>query len=585
MLSRPFRNNSRWLVAAMLLCAAPVSLHAQSAVARVTGTVRDGVTGAPIVGAVVSLFDAENAVQHRTVTGARGEYRIERTARSTRLQLLRLGFRPQDVVLVATGGSRDTTVNVTMERIPNLLEGMRVTARAACPAREDTPVAFSLWEQARSALLASVVTRESQTASLRRYGFVRETDGQRESRVTRMTVTTDSATGNMASFVAAFTPAGFVRNGFVRDTDDERVYYGPDAEVLLSDAFLDGYCMQLSTADRAHPERVGVRFTPVRRRGDRVEIDGTLWIDTAARSLSHIEYEYLVPDGRLRALRPGGQVYFANMPNGTILIDHWSMRLAGFAMESVPGIRSTTVRIGGRPQISGGAAPASRLVSVVSETGGALAEAFWRDSTEWRGTFGTLALRVPVDSGGSLTGRELKLSRSPYSARVDTNGQAVFTELIAGRYDVYLSDDRLRTVALDLTVPVPGEVRRGDTLSISLRVPTAESFVIERCKRAKQWSAGDLPLLLLRVGTDFTAPMEGARVSIAWESAAGGWQEARKEFTTGTDGISTYCASAAAIGRRVRISALTRDKQGAVVELMLGETLQVVPIVVTPTER
>jgi hypothetical protein len=33
--------------------------------------------------------------------------------------------------------------------------------------------------------------------------------------------------------------------------------FGPDAEVLLSDAFLDGYCMRLADRDLDHPERVG----------------------------------------------------------------------------------------------------------------------------------------------------------------------------------------------------------------------------------------------------------------------------------------------------------------------------------------
>lgn len=593
-MTRFCRLASLCLLAATRFATPDASAEAQPAttiaIARVSGTVRDGITGAPIAGAVVSLFDVDRVMQRRSVTGMRGEYRLERTARSTRMQVLRLGFRPREISLPSAQSSRDTTVDVTMERLPNLLDGMRVTARAACPVRADAPVAFSLWEQARAALLASVVTRESQAASLRRYRFDRETDRatNREPnrvRVTRMTVMTDSATGTMGSFEAALTPTGFVRNGFARDSADERVYFGPDADVLLSDAFLDGYCMQLAAADSGHPERVGVRFTPVRRHGDRVEIDGTLWIDTAARSLSHIAYEYLVPDGRLRALRPGGQVFFAEMPNGSILIDHWSMRLAGFAMESVPGVRRATIRIGGRPQLSGGATPATRLVSVISETGGALAEAFWRDSTSWRGTFGMLSLRVLPDSAPSLVGRELALSRSPYRARIDSAGMARFTELVAGPYEVHLIDERLRTIAFELAVPVPGEVRRGDTLSAAVRVPTAESFVTDRCRRAKQWSNGDLPLLLIRVATDSGRAAEGARVSIAWESVAGGWQEPSREFTTGADGVATYCASASAVGRLARVSARTRDGDLRVFEVLFRSVLQTVPLVAAPDAR
>ncbi len=562
---------------------------AQEPVARIAGTVRDATTSAPVAGAVVSLLNDDRAVLRRLVTGATGQFRLERAATGTRIQVLRLGYRPREVPVP----SLDSAVTVTIERLPNLLDGVRVVARASCPARADAPAAFGLWEQARTALLSSVVTRDTRAAYMRRYRYVRALDS---ARVARMTVETDTTRAAVTSFSAALTPADFVRNGFVNDSAGERIYYGPDADVLLSDAFLDGYCLRLADVDRHHPERVGVRFTPSRHQRDRTEIDGALWIDTSARTLSHISYDYLVTDGRLRAMRPGGEVVFDEMPNGTVLIDRWSMRLAGFVEESIPGARGVGARLS-RGMVVTPQAGAVRLLTVMSETGGAMAEARWLDDATWRGVFGALTLGVRRDASASATsasdggasdtvhplaGRTVRLVHTPYSAQLDRTGVAQFDELLPGSYNASLEDARLRAIHLTLSVRVPGDVERGATRSATVLLPTAESFVVEHCKRSKQWREGNLPLVLARVLANGVHPVRDTRVTMAYESAAGGWQQSTREFTTGADGVATLCAGAASWGQRVRVIARTAD--GAVSErvVTLQPTLQVVPMTVPP---
>lgn len=533
-----------------------------------SGVVRDATSGLAVPGAVVSLLDSARSVLQRTASGARGEYRLTLSRVAVRVQVRRIGFRPYELRLLPDNGD-NRTLDLRIERLPSIITGLIVRAHAACPARADTPLAFGLWEQARSALLASVVARESQRADMRRYRFVRILDNER---LADMRVVTDTSVRSEASFAAVLTPAGFVRSGFAIDGPVERTYYGPDADVLLSDAFLNGYCMRLADADPQHPERVGVRFTPARSQRDRVEIDGTLWIDTAARSLTHIAYRYLMTDGRLNAARPGGEVVFAEMPSGAVFIDRWTMRLAGFAMETIPG-----VIMGTRP--GGGVGSMQRLVRVISETGGALAEARWSDGSAWRGTFGAIAVRAVIDSGRAVPERTIRLARSPYHARTDTASVARFSELVAGPYDAFLEDDRLAPIGLELAVPVPQPVALGETLSLRMSFPTPESFVTGRCKDNRQWKAGDVPLVLMRVLTPHGRPVNNARIDIAWDTTSAGFTGPVRLHTTGTDGMATLCARRATNARRVRITVRTRDGRFVEHIVTVGDSLSIAPLV------
>ena len=83
----------RVLAAAVAWCVAPIApMHAQAGDLR--GAVSDSASGAPIAGAVVLLLDAAGATIGRTITGARGTYRLSRPDAAELVRTVRLGFRP-----------------------------------------------------------------------------------------------------------------------------------------------------------------------------------------------------------------------------------------------------------------------------------------------------------------------------------------------------------------------------------------------------------------------------------------------------------------------------------------------------------
>ena len=103
--------------------------------------------------------------------------------------------------------------------------------------------------------------------------------------------------------------------GFVRADGEGSAYDAPDAQVLLSDPFLDTHCMRLVEGEEEADGLIGLAFEPVKDRGV-TDISGTVWVDPGTGPLRWLDYgseELDVPDRN----RLGGRVGFEGLPNGT----------------------------------------------------------------------------------------------------------------------------------------------------------------------------------------------------------------------------------------------------------------------------
>src|SRR5215467_7924711 len=158
-------------VAAMWIA---VGVSARTAGAQeLRGTVRDSASRQPIATVVLILADSAGKAIVRNLTNERGEFRVQLPAGARRLQLLRIGFRPRDVALPPPIDGV-VTLDLAMRMIPTLLDPVQVTDSPNCPRRDDRAAAFALWDQARSALLAAVVARETEHAVMKRLHFDRQ---------------------------------------------------------------------------------------------------------------------------------------------------------------------------------------------------------------------------------------------------------------------------------------------------------------------------------------------------------------------------------------------------------------------------
>lgn len=457
---------------------------------QLRGVVRDSATRTPLSGVVITLLDAGGGTLARAISNERGAYVIGPTTRARAVGAIRIGFRPRNVPY-----SDGATLDLTMTPIPPLLEPVTVRAATHCPARTDRLPALSLLQQARAGLLATVTARQTNKASLVRLRFIREYDNSGKWIVDQR-VTIDSSGGLGTSFGAVRTGAAFVADGFVerRTRDGVPIHYGPDAETLLDDDFSAGYCFQLAEHDDARRNEVGLVFKPASRRNGRVDIDGTLWIDTVAKALHDIQFAYVGDEHPTGAPQTGGRIEFRTMANGIVIIDRWALRLSAAHPDTA-------------------ASGAVRTIYNLQELGGEVASATWNDGTAWEASLGKLRA-LALDYQAAMTrGVVLRLKNTDYIASPSARGIAEIPYLLPGPYIAMVSDSATQRLGILLPTSVSFEAERDSVTQHSLVIPQAEGLVLGRCLSGYP-KEGEPERMVIRVVDASGNPAVGAVVDI-----------------------------------------------------------------------
>jgi hypothetical protein len=545
------------------------ALHAQ----ELRGTVRDAASRQPIPGAVITLFDARGDALGRNITDQGGRYRIVVPSQASTLRFVRIGFRPFTANIPRSGAAIDT-LDVAMTSLPTILDPVSVRANA-CPERADAGPALGLLEQARAGLLNSVVARKTNPASVVLIRFQRMMDGTSD-RIASQSVTLDSTPSSTSSFSAVRSGSEFVQAGFVSEGKGGATFFAPDAEALLDDAFIAGYCFRLVRADRSRPAEVGLGFTAAKGARNRIDIDGTLWVDTATRRLQRLEFRYVGLNRGLEEARPGGWVSFRDMPNGVVIIDRWSLRL--------PVIRSDSVYDRGTREY------VSRDIVDAQETGGEVAQIHWRPSPTWNASLGTLQLRVVTQAKTPAVGARVQLDNTSYSARADSTGSITITRLLPGPYKLVTVDSQLASIGVSLSTSINFTAVRDSVHRADLVVQTANDYVAERCIHDAKWQRTmprprrETVWIIGRVVGADNVPISGASASAfrggRAEIATAGMDPVGISSTiTGTDGIFEMCSGMFSVGD----SALIRINRKGLPPIdqihRLADTLVVLPLI------
>ena len=520
-------------LAAALLCSRPLAAQ------TFHGTVRDSASHQPIAGAVFMVLDSAGASLGRRITDERGQYSIAVTGVPRRVRIVRIGFQPRDVRISLPRDDAEP-FDMAMLRVPTMLAAVDVRDKSHCGKRSDRAAALGLWEQARAGLLATVVARETNTAFVNRLVFERTFDGA-SNKITRFLVQADSGASAGKSFNAVHSASDFIAKGFSSDSAGESYLYGPDADVLLDDAFAAGYCFRLAGRVKSRPTEVGLSFSPsdaIPIRG-RVDIDGTLWVDTAAREIRDIEYQYVGLPRAFDEYRPGGLISFGQMPNGIVMIDRWYIRNIGARQDTIGDLRG----------------PRVRTWLFASETGGDLARATWPDGSDYHAALGALHVRAVTTEGAPARGARILLPGTPYQGTADSAGDIRIADLEPGPYSVEML---IRPLA-DIGIYVPDALNfvavRDSTHSVTLHVPTAEKWVSDRCIANRQWQVGDSVFVIGRVLGARGTPVSGVKLEYLAQSSQGLWALLPDFYVTGTDGAFETCNSQYSQGDTLRIKA------------------------------
>jgi hypothetical protein len=533
----------------------PLAASAQGA-GQVRGVVRDSASGGPVAGAVVVAYGDGRGAVARTLTDEAGRYRLVPTAAPQSLRVMRIGFRPREV-MVPTGGP-DRVLDVVLTTIPTLLERVQVVAGASgCPRAPDAARAGGLLDQARAALLATVVAREAAPATVTRTMFERRMDANGE-RIESQRVRLETAERATVSFNAVQPASDLAARGFSAVEEGRRAFYGPDADVLLDDGFARAYCFSLAVRDSARPGLAGIAFAPASTREGRVDIRGTLWVDTIARRLSHVEFRYLGVDRLSEGFGAGGRVAFREVVPGIVMIDRWSLRLVG----------------GLAPDALASAEPAIARAYEISEVGGELAEARWPDGRLWRSSLGTLRLTATTSTGDVAAGIAVELAGTSYAATTDSAGRAEFRRLVPGPYTLAVTEARLATIGLTVPTQLVFTAVRDSVHAATVVLPTSEEFVRSLCPRGGR-ETDNSALLIGRVGDADGAPALNARWSIA-RGGQSGWTTVSEGRST-AGGLFALCRGLQR-GETVQVKAW-RDREAPAVSVrVLADALTVIPV-------
>jgi hypothetical protein len=406
----------RWTSALLASIVAFGDLTAQV----VRGTVTERLGGQPVAGVLVSVVSAadSNAVRH-TLTNARGEYAIRLSSGGRySVSAKRIGVARYTADVMTLGEGETRRLDIALDRFEHKLPIVNVHETNLCFRRsEQGQQIVALWDEVRTALIATGVTREERLLEGFLSRYVRTLEP------TSLRILEDRRSVSEGIFerpMRSISGDSLAKVGYWRKQDaDTLVFYGPDEDVLLSSAFRSGHCFELITGKDAIRGFIGLGFRP-KGRNLMGGIDGTLWIDAGNFELRFVEFRYTnlitIPTSR----HLGGQVHYTRHPSGAWLVRRWFIRMPVF-----PEI--VTVDVGLGP----GRAVQRPVLWRILEEGGGL---YTLGLRSWE-TPGTIT-GIITDSTGQtpLRGTVVGLSGTPFSTEVDSLGRFRFDSIAPGAY-------------------------------------------------------------------------------------------------------------------------------------------------------
>ena len=309
-------------VALVAAASIPPGTGAQVVRGRLLDT--DGTAG--VGGAMVMLVDVAGAAVGGTLTPGDGLFRLSApTPGRYRLKAERIGYATtlSEYFDLGVGETVRIDVSASVEAIS--LAGIEASGERRCgmDTREGVKLA-RVWDEARKALTAAAWTQDRgyyqyEMRNLRRH---LDPDGKpisEQRSYDRSYVKTPYVSRPADSLI---------EGGFARITGRESLYWAPDAEVLLSDAFLETHCFSLRTDEDKAPGRIGLRFEPQPGRVT-PDIGGVLWIERGTSRLKRLDFSYRNLDypGSMGIDGAGGTLEFQALPNGTWIVNSWRIRM------------------------------------------------------------------------------------------------------------------------------------------------------------------------------------------------------------------------------------------------------------------
>ncbi len=444
--------------------AATSPLHGQV----VRGVLVDAEHGGGISGAMANLVAPDGAVTDQGLTRApSGTFQLRAPSPGTyRVTVERIGYASAHSDFIALDVGDTVTIRIAAHMEAISLEGVTAETEPRCEVRPEDGLAVArVWNEARKALAAAAWTQDMGMYEYDLLRIKRQFDekGRKVESESRTRARTVAATP-----YGAVSADSLVSHGFAHFTAEASNFWAPDAEVLLSDAFLDTHCLRIRR-DRVPSTLVALDFEPVPGRGV-PDIAGTMWLSAADAHLQWIDYQYVdlgVPPWLMDA-EPGGRVEYLALSNGTWVVTSWHIRMF------TPGedIHPLTGR------------PTATLEGVGIELGEVVAIHDDEGVVVYEGDPGYRVVGSVVDSLGSgLPGARVFVEGSGTEAYTDSLGRYELTHMGAGEYSLrfthpYLEQFWYRPDETEATIGP----REPNPLQVDFHAPSLEVVLSDVCR-------------------------------------------------------------------------------------------------------
>jgi hypothetical protein len=507
------------------------SAHSQTLTGRVA---RDNV---PVVGALVLVVDAGGRVVARTASRDLGEYSVVAAPGSYRVQVLQIGWRPTIAGPFTLSAGAVTRANIDATGTRILLDPIIVTDRSEWRVRPGSAAAaFGFWGEARKALIAALMTSaEPMTMTLKR------TEQELDRSGTHVNWdTTRIQSGRSLRPFASLPPETLARDGYVStDPDSNKTYWGPDADVLLSESFLSSHCIRTvrPSAVGDSVRLIGVGFSPSNKRKNLVDVEGVLWLDRTTAELRAMDYHYVNTSKVVEESKPGGHLAFLKVLSGRWIVEQWSIRVPSTA---------TRVLRGEAPTVPG----AQRIDTQREElanirlTSGQVTEIRRGTDVLWeRGRVNLVVEVVDSTTSRPVRGVLVRTAESRSAVASDSLGRVRLDRIPPGSITIRLESPMLESIGRSPFM-VPVTVASTNDATISIPIPSERATVASRCgERSLEWGEG-----MLRGRIESLDSTSRAPVTISWKTSyarLGGGEavaaEEKREIRLAADGSFEVC--------------------------------------------
>ena len=501
------------------------------------GIVRSAADSSPLVGAIVQLRDSAGAIVRSSLTNRSGAFTIAaRTPGVYSLHVLRIGYRPFDSGRIVVDASA-RALSIFWSAPPIVLASQRVSGARTCRLAADSgTMVVRVWEEARKALLASLLADEQGMLDITRLNLSRTLDSSGRV-VRRQRVVSERAQSFHA--YASLAPDTLAARGYVRDDPSGVSFYAPDALALLADSFIGMHCFSVRDGIREHAGEVGLSFEPHDLLDGRVDIRGTFWIERRSWQLRQLSFAYEgLPAPAANALN-GGFVDFGALADGAWIVSNWRLRLPRLASRQ-------RITDGGARRVT--LSPTSREVVAIEEVGGVVVSARRDGKMLLQAELPSLDVVIVAASTTVPYGvATVALDGTGLTADADSAGRVHFSSLVEGRYELSVRFALLDAVGLP---PLRRTVDlRAGTRTDSVNAPSADEVLRRACGVEAVQNQSAVIFGTLRDSID--QPSAGV-VYVTWPASAKvitsrkrddqlSWVEQMRGVLVGADGRYKLC--------------------------------------------